>query len=253
MLEPETPEQILARHSRVGFQFSGGKDSVAALMLLRPHWNKFTVYFCDSGDSMEETLAVVRQVAALVPHFEVIQGRVRGTRAEFGMPTDLIPWTSAPAAHIHNAGSTPLMQDRVACCARSIMVPLHARMVQDGITLIIRGQKDSDTHKGRFRSGDVVDGFEFFYPVQNWTDAQCLDYMRANGIEPQRFYTEGNGSIDCATCTAWCEDGRADYLARYHPMKFAEYRTNMQIIAAAIVPALNKFENELEACHGYEI
>lgn len=247
----ETIAQTLARHSRIAFQFSGGKDSTAALLLLKPYWEHFTVYFCDSGDSLDETLDVVRKVASMVPNFQVILGRVQETRARYGLPTDLLPWTSAQAAHTHNAGYTPLMQDRVACCSRSIMVPLHERMKQDDVTLIIRGQKSSDTNKGSLRSGDVLDGFEFLYPVEDWTDEECFAYMRERGIEPQRFYAEGlTHSGDCATCTAWCEDDRAEYLAKYYPIKFTEYRENMRTIAHAVAPALNKFRKELEVCDG---
>ena len=251
---PETVAQVFDRHERIAFQFSGGKDSTAALMLLRPFWDRFTVYFCDSGDSMPETLQVVDQVAAMVPRFALIAGRVHETRARWGMPTDLLPWTSAYAAHHHNTGYTPLMQDRVACCSRSVMAPLHERMVQDGVTLIIRGQKDCDQHKGALRSGDVAEGFEFLYPVQGWSDAQCFDAMRAAGIEPQRFYSEGlTHSGDCATCTAWCEDDRASYLSKYHPVKFLEYRDNLRVISDAIAPALSQLSKELEACNGHEI
>jgi len=252
--DPGTIKQTLDRHERIAFQFSGGKDSTACLMLLKPYWNQFTVYFCDSGDSMPETLAAVNQVAAMVPRFELIAGRVRETRATWGMPTDVLPWTSAYAAHHHNTGYTLLMQDRVACCSRSVMAPLHERMHADGITLIIRGQKDADQHKGGLKSGDVAEGIEFLYPVQGWTDAQCFDFMRWNGIEPQRFYAEGlTNSGGCATCTAWCEDDRAAYLSKYHPAQFLEYRANMRAIAAAVSPALSQLSKELEACNGHEI
>lgn len=243
--------QALSRHERVAFQFSGGKDSTAALLLLRQFWNSMTVYFCDSGDAIDETMAIVNQVVAMVPNFCLIQGRVHETQARYGMPTDLLPWTSAYAAHHHNTGSTLLMQDRMACCSRSIMAPLHERMIADEITLIIRGQKSCDTYKGSFKSGDTVDGFEFLYPVQDWTDAQCFAYMREHGIEPQRFYSEGmTHSGDCATCTAWCEDDRAAYLAAHYPEKFVEYQCRMEIIAQAIYPALSNFTKELEVCRG---
>lgn len=243
--------EAFSRHERVGFQFSGGKDSVAALLLLLNFWDRMTIYFCDSGDSLPETLTIVDRIAGLVPRFERITGRVHEVRETWGLPVDLLPWTSAYAAHHHNTGSTPLMQDRVACCSRSIMAPLHERMIEDGITLIIRGQKDEDRYKGVFRSGDVVDGVEFLYPVQDWTDEQCFSLMRESGIEPQRFYAEGlTHSSDCATCTAWCEDDRANYLKAHHPDKFIEYQYNISIIASAIGPALNNFGKELEACHG---
>ncbi len=247
----EAVSLALSRHERVAFQFSGGKDSTAALLLLRQFWNSMTVYFCDSGDSLPETLLLVERIASMLPRFEVIPGRVQETRYTWGLPVDVLPWTSAYAAHHHNTGNTPLMQDRVACCSRSIMAPLHERMIADGITLIIRGQKQSDQFKGALRSGDVADGFEFFYPVQDWTDDQCFDFIREQGIEPQRFYAEGmHHSGDCATCTAWCEDDRAAYLKSHHPEKFVEYRRNIEIIALAISPALSNFSKELEVCCG---
>jgi phosphoadenosine phosphosulfate reductase len=250
----EPVHATFARHKKIGFQFSGGKDSTAALLYLREYWSRMTVYFCDSGDSMPETLDIVRQVQGLGVNVTVIQGRTREVRAKFGQPTDLLPWTSAPAAHHHNTGYTPLMQDRVACCSRSVMAPLHERMESDGITLLIRGQKRVDAHSGTFRNGDVHNGIEFFYPIYEWTDEQCFAYMRAHGIEPQRFYAEGmTHSGDCATCTAWTEDDRGAYLQKYHPVKFVDYRKNMRMLADAIYPQLQTFTKELEVCDGHAL
>lgn len=246
--------EAFTRHTRIAFQLSGGKDSVAALYLLRDSWHLFTVYYCDSGDAPQETLDVVGYIAAQVPSFARIQGQVAQVKATYGLPTDLLPWSSAPAAHHHNSGYTPLMQDRVACCSRSVMKPLHDRMVADEVTLIIRGQKAADGFKGRFKSGDVVDGIELLYPVETWSDDMCLEAMMASGVPMPRYYALGlKHSGDCATCTAWCEPGKAAYLAEYHPIKFAAYNRGMREIAAAIAPSLMNFEHELEACHGHAI
>lgn len=246
--------EAFQRHKKVAFQFSGGKDSVAALFLLRDYWNRMTVYFCDSGDAPDDTQAVVSYVAARVPSFVRIPGRAAEVRARYGLPTDVLPWSSTPAAHHHNAGETPIMQDRVACCSRSIMAPLHDRMVSDGVTLIIRGQKAEDAHRGQFKSGDVVEGFEFLYPVELWTDAQCMVAMQASGVPVPRHYAQGlKHSGDCATCTAWCEPGKAAYMAEYQPLKFAAYRAGIQTIAGALAPALSNFLHELEACHGHAL
>lgn len=243
---PESIDRVFARHERIAFQFSGGKDSTATLFYLRKYWHRMTVYFCESGDSMPETIAVVDQVAALLPRFVVIQGRVKEVRAEFGNPTDLLPWTSSHAAHVLNTGYTPIMQDRVACCFRSVMEPMHNRMVADEITLVIRGQKDSDTHKGPLRSGMVSSGIEFFYPLQDWTDEQCFAFMRENGVEPQRFYQEGiTHSGDCISCTAWCEDDRASYLKKYYPLVFQDYKKNIRVIADAASNIINNINKEL--------
>lgn len=241
---------VLGTHTRIGFQLSGGKDSVAALFLLRQDWPRMTVYFCDSGDVLDETQSVLDQIGALVP-IVVIRGRTAQVKQAWGLPTDLLPWSSAYAAHHHNTGETPLMQDRVACCSRSIMAPLHDRMVEDGITLIIRGQKECDTHKGALRSGDVVDGIEYLYPIQGWTDEEALAYIKENGIIPQRFYDEpGEHSYDCATCTAWTGTNRGVYLRKHYPLKFQQYRADMQHVISAVLPCLDTLRKEWEACHG---
>lgn len=246
---PEGIDDVLARHKRIAFQFSGGKDSTATLFYLRKYWDRFVVYFCDSGDSMPETLEIVNKVAALVPHFVVIPGRAKEVRAQFGNPTDLLPWTSAQAAHVLNAGYTKIMQDRVACCFRSVMEPMHERMLQDEISLVIRGQKHSDTHKGPLSSGMIASGIEFLYPLQDWTDEECFAYMRENGIEPQRFYSENiTHSGDCISCTAWCEDDRGAYLKKYHPLVFQEYKKNMRVIANASAQIIENINKELFYC-----
>lgn len=245
---PETTKQVLSRHERIAFQFSGGKDSTAALLLLRPFWDKLTVYYCDSGDAMPETTAIVEQMNKLVP-ITTVWGRVHETRANYGLPTDVLPWTSASAAHQLNTGSTPLMQDRVSCCFRSVMEPIYERMVADKVTLVIRGQKDIDNLKGSLRSGDVSDGVEYLYPVQGWTDDECFAYMREHGFEPQQFYAEGlSHSGDCMHCTAWLGDDKAQYLMKYYPSEYPKYRTNIQLIADSVAPHLVNLMKEATFC-----
>lgn len=243
----------ITRHERIAFQFSGGKDSTAALLWLRPFWDKLTVYYCDSGDAAPGITAVVAQMAALVP-VVVVPGRTGEVKARWGLPTDLLPWSSAYAAHHSNVGITPLLQDRVACCSRSIMAPLHERMVSDGITLIIRGQKQCDEFRGELRSGDVRDGIEFLYPVQDWTDDDCIQYMNESGFSLPAEYSEGlTHSGDCITCTAWCSDSRGEYLRSRHPEKFIAYSQDMRVIARALGPSLDGFRKELEVCNGNAI
>lgn len=232
---PEDIESVLNRHERVAFQFSGGKDSTAMLLKLRPYWDRFTVYFCNSGDVLPETLELVETFSKLLPNFVEIAGRTHEVRAEFGLPTDVLPWTSAFGAHFCNVGTTRLMQDRVSCCFRSVMAPLHERMMEDQITLIIRGQKNADELKGRYTSADIVAGIEFLYPMEDLTDDDCFQIMRDNGIKIPRYYTEGLvHSGDCSTCTAWVsEENRGTYLKRYYPERYQQYRNNILEIAAA--------------------
>lgn len=241
-------DELFSRHERIAFQFSGGKDSTAALLLLRPYWDRLTVYYCDSGDAMPETLAIVEQMRALVP-ITVVRGRVNESKAGYGLPTDIMSWSSAATAHWLNAGETVLMQDWVSCCFRSVMEPMYERMVADKITLIIRGQKNSDRLKGPLSSGDIVFGVGYYYPVQGWTDDECFAYMREHGFEPQRFYAEGlSHSGDCMHCTAWLGDDKAQYLMKHYPSEYPKYRANIKLIAGSVAPHLVNLMKEATFC-----
>lgn len=73
-------ESALNRHKKVAVEVSGGRDSLACLYLLRPYWNRFWVYWLNSGDSFPEVVQLMERVRARVPHFVEIAGRARGPR-----------------------------------------------------------------------------------------------------------------------------------------------------------------------------
>jgi len=238
-------EDVLARHERIALQFSGGKDSLALLYLMRPFWDRLTVYWLDTGDAFPETAALVAEVEAMVPHFVTVHGIQPEVIAEFGLPSDLVPARSTPVG-IAATGTGILIQDRYSCCLRSLMLPLHGRMRADGITLIIRGQKASDALQAPIRSGDLIDeGMEVLLPLEDWDDARVFDYLRAQGVAIPRFYQMMQASPDCMTCSAYWEEGRAKYLKQYHPGAYQEYQQRLNAISDATAEAIAHFNAEI--------
>ena len=63
----------LDRHGRGALQFSGGKDSLALVYLLRPQWDRLTLYHVDTGDLLPEVREIVDTVEAMVPDFRRIE------------------------------------------------------------------------------------------------------------------------------------------------------------------------------------
>lgn len=220
------------RHERIAFQFSGGRDSTAALYQLRPYWNLMTVYHLDTEDQWPETRAVVDRVNLDVPIVR-IKSDVHKVRDEFGLPTDLLPVDNTDLGRLVS-GRKLKLQGRYDCCWRTIMLPMHQRMVQDGVTLLVRGQRDDEYAAPPLRSGQAAGGFEVLYPIEAWTGEQVTDFLTANELPIAPFYEEGapHGS-DCMGCTAWWDDGRVALLRR-HPEAFEAYRANMKIIRIEI-------------------
>jgi len=58
--------EIISRHERIALHVSGGKDSLATLYLLRPYWDKLTVYWLNSGDTVPATESMMREIASAI-------------------------------------------------------------------------------------------------------------------------------------------------------------------------------------------
>ena len=237
-------DTIIGRHERIALQFSGGKDSIACLFLLKPFWDRLTVYWLDTGAAFPETVALVQQVRDMVPNFARIEGRQPQVIEAFGIPSDIVPVSGTPIG-IEVAGGGQPIQDRYLCCYRSIMLPMHERMIEDGITLIIRGQKDADRFKATTRSGEVHDGIEYLFPIQDWTSKQVMDYLREQDAPIPRFYEILNTAPDCMPCSAWWEEGAAKYLKRYHHAQYLENQTRLDIINKAVGEHIAAFNQEV--------
>lgn len=240
-------EQAFARHERVGFQFSGGRDSLAALYFLRPYWERMTVYHTDAGEQFPETKALVDRVAAEIPRFVRIPGLLHETRRLRGFPSDIVPTDNTPVGLMVSGAAVKII-DRYECCFHSVMYPMHQKMLEDGITLIVRGQRDSDYVRPPMRSGEQDGGVEVLYPIQAWNDEQVLAYLDRIGVKPAPFYAEGlRTTPECMTCTAWWDDRRAAYLKRHHPDKYLEYVGNLAIVKGEIMRQFASLDAELTA------
>lgn len=234
-------DAIFARHERIAFQFSGGRDSTAALYLLRPYWGRMRVYHVDTGDQFPETQAVVEAVSYDV-EIHVIYTDVRAVRAEFGLPSDLVPVDNGEFGR-HVSGNQVKINGRYGCCFKSLMEPMHHRMIEDDVTLIVRGQRDDEYATPPLRSGALAGGFELLYPIQEWTGAMVMDYLTENNLPVAPYYARGmTQAPECMGCTAWWDEGRAAYLQEYHPVAFVKFAKDMATVREEIVRQYAKME-----------
>lgn len=238
-------QEILNAHQKIALQLSGGRDSIACLYLMRPHLDRITVYWLNTGDAFPETLDVMDQLRELCPHFVEIDSDSRAVQQAFGIPSDIVPVSHTPMGLIATDKPGFLIQDRYSCCFRSVMQPMHERMIEDGITLIIRGQRNSDYVKSPVKSGVTDMGIQYLFPIEDWSDEQVMDYLEEQGAPIGRFYSELTTTPDCMSCTAWWEEGRAAYLAKYHPEASEQYQARLDLIREAMAQHIENFNREV--------
>lgn len=208
--------KVLGRHKNIALHFSGGKDSMASLYLLRPWLNRMTVYWVNTGDAMPESAQIMEQCRSFIPHFVEVCSDVATWRDENGIPSDVVPTYSTPLGRLMGFGETKI-SDRFNCCWSNVMLPMYQRMKNDGVTCLIRGQKLVDMPKVPLKSGEQCDGFETFYPVENWTHDEVIGYLEEVGAPIHSCYEIGNTGVDCMHCTAWWNEGHFAYLQKKHP------------------------------------
>lgn len=195
-------DEFFDRHQNVVLQFSSGKDSAACLWLLEEYWPRITVLWCNPGNPYPETLDYMDRIWTLVPDFIEVHGNQPAWIKEYGYPVDILPISASPFIPNVQSREVPRLQPFTACCYANLWEPIMKFMVEDGVTGVIRGQKLSDRMKSPIRSGDVVQGFEFLFPIENWTDEDVVKFLGPERMPPS--YARGlKSSLDCINCTAY--------------------------------------------------
>ncbi len=243
-------KDVFDRHKKIAFQFSGGKDSLAALWHLHDYWDRMVVYWLDTGDAVPEVRKFVELTMDVVPEPVIIPHQIQEFWDVMGWPSDLMPADFTRMGQEVLGSKSPRISARETCCVRNLMMPLHQRMLDDGITLIIRGQKNTDLRKGQLKSGDVLEGIEYLYPIETWTDEDVHDFLDSNGIPLPDYYNYLTSSPDCLHCTAYWEEGRGVYLREKYPEAYKTVKGRLRFIHSACQATLNTIQLFDEVPHG---
>ena len=230
-------EHIFDRHHVAALQFSGGKDSLACLWLLERFWTRMHVVWANSGDAFPETVALMNRVRDMVPHFIEVRSDQPSQIKEFGFPTDVLPVRNHPGVmHVLHPHPRPPLQSFYACCRDNLWTPMQQKLDQLGATLIIRGQRTSEVQHSPVRSGDILDGIEYLFPIEDWTGDQVREYVAAKPLGLPAHYAYVDTSLDCMHCTGHLFEniGKRRYMAEKHPDQHAEVSRRLEVISNEI-------------------
>lgn len=232
-------------HERTLLQFSGGKDSLACLYVAKPHWDRMTVVWVNTGDAFPETIAQMAGIEALVPHFLEIKSDQPAQIVRFGYPSDLVPVWDTPLGRQSDSSRERKVQDPFSCCGTNLWKPMADAVKRLGATTVIRGQRVSEHRKSSVRNGDVIDGVRYVMPVEDWSNEDVFAYLERNNVDVPAHYAYVNSSLDCQHCTAYLNEnaGKFQYMKERHPALHAELVGRLDYLIAAA-------ENELQHLKG---
>lgn len=224
---------IFERHKLAALSFSGGKDSLACLWLLRDYWDKIDVVWCNTGDAFPETRRLMHKVRQIVPRFVEVMTDVKYQNELWGWPVDLLPVRNhANVQAIMFPHQRQRLQSCIACCNENLWEPTMRSIEKSGATMIIRGQKLVDVQRSPVRSGDLRMGFEFLMPVEDWTDREVIDYVKRTPLGLPEHYEHMHTSLDCQHCTAHLFENidKRRYMRQFHPAAYREVSNRLRLI-----------------------
>lgn len=238
----------LSSYRRPALQFSGGKDSLACLYLLREQLQGLTVYWCDTQDAVPETRQIVEQVREWIPNFRVVQSDAPAWRREHGLPSDIVTASNHLMGRLYGLKAHLRVSNRFDCCYQNIMLPLHLRMLEDGVDCVVRGTKLADT--GQLPCEGFTPYYTVLLPLRDWTHVQVFEFLEKVGapVNPVYQYGPKISAPECLGCTAWWEDGRMRYLKAEHPELVSSYSRVLRQVRVAVRHYLGELEQQLGEC-----
>lgn len=217
--------------------FSGGKDSMACLHMLKDTIE--CAIYVNTGYVLPETLKMIEYAKDLVPVHIMYSKRKEQNERE-GIPADVVPinWTILGQSQ---TGPKPIrIQSYLQCCFENIAFPLIWMAKQLGVTELVYGQRDVDSHKSMAKNGDMVDGIKRLHPIEDWSEYQVMEYLQQKMVVPAHYHLVRHSSLDCYDCTAFKQEtgDKIRWMEKKHPELYKTYEIRATLLNAALKEAL---------------
>ncbi|GAJ13832.1 unnamed protein product, partial [marine sediment metagenome] len=183
--------------------FSGGKDSLAVLHIVRQYYSQVAVCFNDAGVEYPETVAYVKQIAKDWNLNLVITPFYKKTFwdcvEQYGFP-------EKTKSHFKDRGK----QQKAKCCYYLKEMPMKLAIRENGwlgmftgttavesrIRMFVAQQKGMCYHVKHYNCCKIN-------PILWWTEKEVWDYIKQEGIPYNPLYDIGAHRVGCMPCTAY--------------------------------------------------
>lgn len=238
--------EFLDRHEKIALMFSGGRDSIACLELYRAYLDKITVVWVNTGANFPEIEEYMDQLN--VPNFVEVRTNQPLSIELNGHPVDVLPVNYSSIGQAVTSHKNIKLRTYFDCCAENQWIPAHLKIEELGITCVIRGQRQAESHKNPIKSGEVLDGVEYVFPILNWSDQDVLEYLKSKNIEITERLSMSHSSLDCWNCTAYVADSkeRFEYIKKHYPQEHEKVVNLLKKIDNVVTAELSKIRQITE-------
>ena len=204
----------------VNVSFSGGKDSLASLILSRKVLTRIEVLFINTGLEFPETVEYVHEFCR--SH----KLRLQEIKAE-----------SSFFEQLHNFG--PPAKDFRWCCKTNKLGPMTSFLEQHypkGCVTIEGRRIYESFNRATIKAVErnpYVPSQTTLSPIRNWRALEVMLYIYWNKLEPNPLYEEDFERIGCWLCPASLQSEFA-HLKKSHPELHGQWTSHLQAWANAI-------------------
>jgi len=240
-------QDFFNRHKKIALMFSGGKDSLACLNLVKDYLDKVLVVWVNTGANFPEIVEMMEKVKDNVPHFFEIKTNQPESIKSKGYPVDVVPVNYTNLGQSVTSIKDLKLRSYFECCSENIWIPCNEEIYKLGITGIIRGQRNSEAHKAPIKSGHIENGIEYQFPIASWSDSEVIEYLRSKDVVIDERLSMAHSSLDCWNCTAYMADSseRFKYIKKHHPSKYESIVEIVKKIDNAITAESNIYKRML--------
>ena len=222
--------------------FSGGKDSLAALLYVRNNiTKKFTTVFCDTGWEAEETLQHIQDVKKrLNLDLAILKSKKYDGFVDLAIKKNRFPASKSRFCteklkiepmidYVLDQKDDLLIIDGI----RSAESPARSKMSAQCTYFKYYFEPYKINKKGKpvkftYRKKDIIKfnknyAHDLLRPIFEWTAQQTIDYIKENGLEPNPLYSKGFKRVGCFPCI---NSGHTDIksLLRFYPGRIEELK-----------------------------
>ena len=217
----------------VNVSFSGGKDSLASLILGRKALTRIEVLFINTGLEFPETVEYVREFCR-TQKLRLHEIKAEGSSADSQAEDSLAE--SSFFAQVQNFG--PPAKDFRWCCKTNKLGPMTSFLEQHYPKgcVTIEGRRiyesfNRSTIKAVERN-PYVPTQTTLAPIRNWRALEVMLYIYWNRLEPNPLYEEDFERIGCWLCPASLQSEFA-HLKKSHPKLHSQWTRHLRAWAEA--------------------